>query len=45
MGPKLFDYYVIDCAIPSKITIEYRYQTDFGNSDYHKVDTEMFSIS
>ena len=44
MDPKLFDYDVIDYAIPSKITIEYRYQTDFGNSECHQVDAEMFSI-
>ena len=30
MDTNLIDYY-IDCAIPSIITIEYRYLIDFGN--------------
>ena len=29
--PNFIDYYIIDCAIPSIITIENRYQIDFGN--------------
>ena len=44
MDPNLIYYNINNCAIPSKITIEYRYQTDFGNSECHKVDAEMFSI-
>ena len=31
MEPILIDYYIIDCAIASKIPIKYRYRTDFGN--------------
>ena len=31
MDPNIIDYYIINCAIPSIITIENRYQTDFGN--------------
>ena len=30
MDPNIIDYYIIDCAIPSIITIENRYQIDFG---------------
>ena len=32
MDPNLINYNIINCAIPSKITIEYRYQNEFGNS-------------
>ena len=31
MDPNLIDYYIIDCAIPSKIAIESTYQINFGN--------------
>ena len=34
MDPKLMDYYIIDCAVLSKIAIEYHYQIDFGNLVY-----------
>ena len=34
MDPNLIDYYIINCAIPSIITIEYRYQMDLGNPAY-----------
>ena len=30
MDPNITDYYIIDCAIPSKIAIKNRYQIDFG---------------
>ena len=30
MDPNIIDYYIINCAIPSIITIENRYQIDFG---------------
>ena len=30
MYPNIIDYYMINCAIPSLITIENRYQIDFG---------------
>ena len=30
MDPNIIDYYIIDCAIPSIITIENGYQIDFG---------------
>ena len=30
MDPNIIDYYMISCAIPSIITIENRYQIDFG---------------
>ena len=30
MYPNIIDYYIINCAIPSIITIENRYQIDFG---------------
>ena len=33
MDPNLIGNYIIDYAIPSKITIEYRYQINFGNID------------
>ena len=29
-GANIIDYYIINCAIPSIITIENRYQIDFG---------------
>ena len=32
MDPKSIDYYIIDCAIPTKISIEYCYQINFGNN-------------
>ena len=31
MDPDIIDYYIINCAIPWIITIENRYQIDFGN--------------
>ena len=34
MDPNIIDYYIMDCAIPSKITIEYRYQIEFGKPDF-----------
>ena len=30
IDPNIIDYYIINCAIPSIITIENRYQIDFG---------------
>ena len=30
MDPNIIDYYIINCAIPLIITIETRYQIDFG---------------
>ena len=30
MDPNIIDYYIINCAIPSIITIENRYKIDFG---------------
>ena len=30
MDPNIIDYYIINCAIPSIIAIEYRYQINFG---------------
>ena len=30
MDPNIIDYYIINCAIASIITIENRYQIDFG---------------
>ena len=32
MDPSIIDFYIINCAIPSIITIENRYQIDFGKS-------------
>ena len=34
MDPNFIDYYIINYAIPSIITIENRYQIDFGNPDH-----------
>ena len=34
MDPNIIDYYIINCAIPSIITIENRYQIDFGKPVY-----------
>ena len=33
MDPNTIDYYIINCAIPSVITIENRYQINFGKPD------------
>ena len=38
MDPNIIDYYIINCAIPSIITFENRYQIDFGkpaHDDYY----------
>ena len=36
MDPNIIDYryYIINCAIPSLITIKNRYQIDFGKPEY-----------
>ena len=34
MDPNIIDYYIINRAIPSIITIENRYQIDFGKPEY-----------
>ena len=34
MYPNIIDYYIINCAIPSIIIIENRYQIDFGMPDW-----------
>ena len=36
MDPNLFGYYIIDNAIPMKITIEYHSKINFGNNKYQK---------
>ena len=33
MAPNIIDYYIINCAIPSIITMEYRYKIDFGKPE------------
>ena len=35
MDPNIIDYYIINCAIPSIITTEYRYQINFGKPAVH----------
>ena len=35
MDPNLFRYYIIDNAIPMKITIEYHSKINFGNRAYN----------
>ena len=35
MDPNIIYYYIINCTIPSIITIENRYQIDFGKPGYH----------
>ena len=30
MDPNIIDHYIINCAIPSMITVENRYRIDFG---------------
>ena len=37
MDPNIIDYYIINCAIPSIITIENRYQIDFGKPGYKPI--------
>ena len=34
MDPNIIDYYIINCAIPSIITIKNCYQIDFGKPEY-----------
>ena len=33
MDPNIIDYYIINCAIPSIVTIENLYQIDFREPD------------
>ena len=35
MMDPIFDYYIINCTIPSIVTIENRYQIDFCKPDYN----------
>ena len=35
VDPNIIDYYIFNCAIPSVITIENRYQIDFGKPADH----------
>ena len=37
MDPNIIEYYIINCAIPLIITIENRYQIDFGKPDCHQL--------
>ena len=39
MDPNIIDYYIINCAIPSIITIKNRYQIDFGKPEYRQGQT------
>ena len=50
IDPNIIDYYIINCAIPSIITIENRYQIDFGKpvhiNSFLKIDIDnKFSMS
>ena len=43
MDPNIIDYYtVINCAIPSIITIENRYQINFGKPDAGLMKTKLY---
>ena len=37
MDPNIIDYYIINCAIPSIVTIENCYQIDFGKPDEDQI--------
>ena len=41
MDPNIIDYYIINCAIPLIITIENRYQIDFGKP---KIVVQFFAF-
>ena len=38
MDPNIIDYYIINCAIPSIITIENLYQIDFGKLGHDSIN-------
>ena len=42
MVPNIIEYYIINCAIPSIITIKNRYQIDFGKPAYRGGITVKF---
>ena len=39
MDPSIIDYYIINCAIPSIITIENCYQINFGKPDFRYAES------
>ena len=43
MDPNIIDYYIINCAIPSIITIKNRYQMDFGKPVKGQLPSQCFS--
>ena len=46
MDPNIIDYYIINCAIPSIVTIENRYQIDFGKPDiWWQTDRNWYSAN
>ena len=46
MDPNIIDYYIINCAIPSIVTIENRYQVDFGKPDiWWQTDRNWYSAN
>ena len=44
MDPNIIDYYIINCAIPSIITIENRYQIDFGKPANHASNDSIYHL-
>ena len=41
MDPNIIDYYTINCAIPSIITIENRYQIGFGKPENNGAQLDL----
>ena len=41
MDPNIIDYYIINCAIPSIITIENCYQINFGKPGWQKITSHQ----
>ena len=45
MDPNIIDYYIVNRAIPSIITIENRYKIDFGKPDFKTVVCTMYHVT
>ena len=44
MGQNIIHYYIINCAIPSTITIKNHYQIDFGKPSFWDLKTQKWPI-
>ena len=43
MDPNIIDYYIINCALPSTITIKNRFHIDFGKPAGHRLFLEALT--